>query len=147
MPQSRNLAHCSIKQICYFTLFIDICSLLIIICFVYITSPLNLRFLWQLLSTVWFLVYCYFSTLDYFWSAHLAVQFVGRLWNFGYVTSVHQAFFKLLLKGKCLKKKIVSEHNNTINTFPSVFFFSKLTLNSTTVQLPFTTDFQKKVVV
>jgi len=34
-----------------------------------------------------------------------------------------------------------------INTFPSVFFSSKLTLNSTTVQLPFTTDFQKKVVV
>ena len=31
--------------------------------------------------------------------------------------------------------------------FPSVFFFSKLTLNSSTVQLPFTKDFQKKVVV
>ena len=31
-----------------------------------------------------------------------------------------------------------------INTFPSVLFFSKLTLNSTTVQLPFTTDFKKK---
>ena len=35
----------------------------------------------------------------------------------------------------------------TINTFQSLFFFSKLTLNSTTVQLRFTTDFQKKVVV
>ena len=36
---------------------------------------------------------------------------MGRLWNFGYVTSVHQAFMKLLLKGKCLKKENVSEYS------------------------------------
>ena len=39
------------------------------------------------------------------------MQFVGRLWNFAYVTSVHQAFFKLLLKREMFEKKNVSEHN------------------------------------